>query len=757
MLNEVWQMARALEKAEIPVEAQHPLIKPLAYSAKFLLRIRLDRNGHVAAVEDVTDEERSGMRRIVQTSDGSFPILKVNQPILDIDSESTLWHDLRASSRSDKHRLDLLQTCGSCLRRSRSEAGWHWDDITCSIGGKQCLRRSWSEAGWHWNDSLEKADVLAHALDCDPIGQGIAVVSQRFRNALQEDPYVFLCEIGRAALDGLRQGSLSHLAPIQELIVGKGKVSGKDKKVSVLLALDLDRAEAEALRTSGQTVWHRVAEVLPTNLSGKGKHKHQAELSAFGGNGELLKEPFPQVKLPVLRAFFPLLSMASDADKAKCNKRYGLTEYTICPVNIRQARLMQDALTWIVADKREGYTWRGVASGKFEKDARSGKKREKPDLLIAFVDEKPQLDAKTASYFGAGQDKTAAKFEVDAKAVCDALDAVLREKPKSLLRIFLICKASDGQAQIALSESPTAQQAIDAARTWQRAVRDNLPNVTLFLPKGKNLPSLKGAGPLPPYPDQVVRLLSYQWVRDGSSPKPYHEVVGPSLGDVLFLMLREGKWLTATNRMLDLLLQRLSPLLIGIFGAKHGYGPRRDNKVPEPLDDYPRNSRQIALRAVAVLGILLDALESRKEQYMKDVAFQVGQVLALADTLHKDYCTVVRNEQLPNSLVGTSLMRRALDNPAAAIADLGERLMEYVRWAKTVDVPEGDDESERRCQKAVYQARKTLRRYQPLSATLGRLDLPSECSDVMKAQLLLGFLAEPPEEGQHNDGKDGDK
>lgn len=458
--------------------------------------------------------------------------------------------------------------------------------------------------------------------------------------------------------------------------------------------------------------------------------------------------------------------MHSDGQAAKCNKRYGLTEYTVLPVSSRQSRNMQDALTWLVT-RNEGTTWRGVATGKFEMDPRTHKKREKRDLLIVYVDEKPELNAKTASYFGSGAEITKAQFEVDAKAVCDALNSVVQEHPKSKLNLFLIRKASDGQAQVALAESPTVKDVLEAAERWRRAASQNIPMIGLDLQSGRDLEKkeiaeVKSTRPIVPYPDQVVRLLSYQWVRDGSSPiganrkpqKANQEVVGPGMGEVLALMLRmEGKWEQTAKRMLDLLIRRVAPLLIGVFGAKRQYGPRRAQGKQEPLSDYPRESREAALRTIAVLGIVLDALESRKEDYMKDAPYKVGQILALADTLHKDYCIVVRKGQLPNSLIGTSLMRRALDSPAGALADLSERLMEYVRWAKVAQVSQDWPQNDGR-RIAVNEARKKLRQYQPLAHELGVCDLPTDCSDIMKAQLLLGFLASPPPAEQNDEGKD---
>ncbi len=114
---------------------------------------------------------------------------------------------------------------------------------------------------------------------------------------------------------------------------------------------------------------------------------------------------------------------------------------------------------------------------------------------------------------------------------------------------------------------------------------------------------------------------------------------------------------------------------------------------------------------------------------------------------------MVRRGQLPNSLIGTSLMRRALDSPVGALADLSERMMEYVRWAKVAQAPQEWPEDDRR-RIAVNEARKKLRQYQFLADKLGAYDLPTECNDLMKAQLLLGFLASPPTEKQNDVRKD---
>jgi hypothetical protein len=718
MLNESWQLCRVLENANIEIDISHPLINPLPASEGNLLRVRLNNEGHVVSVEDIYDDERRGLWRIINTSDGSFPVLKVNQPLIILPEDSILWNELGRKNKESK-QIDLL---------SKAIADGTY--------------RSWTEAGWNWSVSLEKADLLVKSLSESEHGESIVSLACRFQKALQSDN-IFVSEICTGALTRIWTNRLNAIKTVQELLIGKGKDKyGKNKKISVLIVLELDKGGSVYRNEVRQSV----ADILPTNLSAtKREHSHCSTESAFIGNGALLKEPFPQVKLPVLNSTFPLMSMASDADKAKCNKRYGLTGYTIFPVTLAQSMLMKGAIEWLVS-RNEGTTWRGVPSGKFDK------KKEKQDLLIVYVDKKPELDAKTASFFGSGPEIAEAQFEVDAKAVSDALNCVVQEYPNSKLNLFLIRKVSEGQIQIVLTEFPKVKDVLLRARNWQQAVWNNIPKISLYLPSGRDfkknvIPEIMNARPIVPYPDQVVRLLSNQWLRDGSK----QEVVGAGLGEVLNLMLRvEGKWELSARKILNLLILRLSPLLIGVFGAKHAYSKKQcKHGKHKPVYTYPRESRRNALQAVAMFGILLDALGFRKEKYMKDAPYQVGQILALADTLHKDYCIVVRKGQLPNSLIGTSLMRRALDSPAGALADLSERIIEYVRWAKVTQIAHDWPQDDQRII-AVNEARKKLRQYEALAESVAACTLPTECNDVMKAQLLLGFLASAPDEEQNN-------
>lgn len=761
MLSETWRLWQALERSDLNPPPKHRRVNTPGRSSP-CLRVRLGKGGTVCSVESVGDSDWPAWT-VMEGNQNSFPVVRVSDPMLDLPRDHEIWKKLGFNEKGKRRKPPPNE------QRLTNIA-----EIVGLLGGGAVP--SGNSDLWNRLREQKARELLCIARKGSPDLRAAGSLALRFRRAAAS-PAGLLKDVAEKSVERLKQGRLDALDAVEQLLVGKGprRPDGKRPPTTVQLAFDIESADTYPAGVYSDRARRALISRLPQDLSHGLKSEapsgpdHGGVDALTGEQADLEHKTFPSVELPVPsfrsgarpigRKKFPLSSMFSEA---RCNERYGMTDARVFPMARTRATRLKEALEYITSDDRRERTWQHVSSGRFE--TRNGRKIEKPDLLVAYVEEKPALDAKTAGYFGQGPAQTEAKFEVDAATVCEALKGVVRERPRSRLNLFLIRETSKGQAQIVLSESPTVEEVLSGAARWQGAVKENLPALTLPIPPIEKGWKVSQEGPLVPYPDQVVRLLSYQWVRDGSSPKshggrrqePKQAVVGPGLSEVLSLMLRiEGKWEQAAHRMFGLLLQRVTPLMVGAFSASRAFSGRKG----EPLDDYPRESRQVALRAVGVLGILLDALNCRKEVYMENAPYQVGQVLTLADTIHKDYCVVVRKGSMPNSLIGTGLMRRALDNPAAALADLGERMIEYLRWAKTAEVPRDAVENDPR-RIAVLEARKRLRQYQPLAAKLGNAALPIECTDVMKAQLLLGFLASPPEggENQYNqDGKEGEK
>lgn len=744
MLNEAWRLWKALERCGLNPKPKHKRVHTPGRSVP-CLRVRLSRGGKVASIEEVSQDDWPGWT-IMEGNKNSFPVVRVAGPLIEAPFGDKVWREMNYSPAgkrqplpSSNHRLNAL------------------DDILHRIGIESHLRRT--KKLWKRLRNIKAAELLAVSKEG---GTGLKVVE-----ALAERFFIAACypdkilwDVAEISIRSLKGGQLSSLDTVQQLLIGTG-LPGRDGKRPgsvVQLAFDVELSDLYPTKLYSEAVKTCLIERLPHDQSFRGPRISGTD-GLTGETGEIEVKNFATVELPVAvfrkkiggvpRKSFPLTSMFREA---QCNKRYGMTDAKVFPMLKGRDVKLKEALEYITADDLQKKTWQHVASGHFENGKGIIKKIEKPDLLIAYVEEKPNLDAKTAGYFGAGPGVCETQFKVEASVVCDALNGLVRSHPKSCLHLFLIRNVSKGQAQVVLSSTPTVKEVLSSAKIWQSAAEENVPKVRLMLPSEKGK-ALEEGRPVAIFPDTIVSLLSYQWIRDGSSQKksgirvqdPKQPVIAPDLGDVLTIMFRsQGKWQQTAYRLLALLLQRVTPLLVGVFGAQHAFGPRMEQHLNEPLFDYPRSSRVTALNSITALGIFLDALECQKEAYMENAPYQIGQLLALADALHKNYCVVVRRGNLPNSLIGASLMKRALVNPVAALAELAERILEYIRWAKTAEIPKNlakDDKN----RYAILEAHKRMHQFQPLAARLDPDDLPTECSDIMKAQLILGYLASLPD------------
>ncbi len=709
MLNETYLLWQALDRAQLTIPREHPRVKLPGSSTGSCLRVRLDEQGHVAAVEAVTEDEWPGLWTVMEGNQNSFPVVRIKEPFCDVSNDSDIWKRLgfddkgKRKKPSDSDRISAMSdTLENRCKLSTQRDRQFW----IRLQGKA-------------------KELLQHANENSPERETLREFARRFQEASNNQNILFR-EISKRVLLDVQSARLESLDTVEILLVGKGPPDdgGKPPEIAVQLAFDLHAAHSFPRQLYSQKVRECVKHILPMeqNIS---KNKHPAQACAYTGKEQPLQvSTFPKVRLPVLNKDFPLVSMFSEA---ACNRRYGLTDSLIVPVGKEVALQVQDALTWIIAEERRGKTWRSVASGKFE--TAQGRKKERFDLLIVYVDGKPEIDVNVANFFGTDEAEQRKQFEVDAKAVCDALKGINKERPGSKLNIFLLRKASEGQAHVAVAESPSVEDILSAAQWWQQAAT-NVPKVALPLPGKKGEHATFGE-PKVPYPDQVVRLLSEEWVTNGVRS---NKVSGIGLGEALDLMLHTpGKWESAAQHMLDLTVRRLGPLLLGIFGVMHSNDPHR-------WDNYPVQSREIGLRAVSTLGILLDAIGRRKERYMNGTSFLVGRLLSLADTLHREYCRHVRGGDIPPQLMGNALMPVAADSPKDAVDRLRERMMIYKAWAD-----KGSSEEFRLAKWAVGQIGE-------ICFQLSQLPLPPETDQTFRAELFLGYMARPSVEKGMDDG-----
>lgn len=701
MLSESFLLARALQDAGMSVEAQHPNIKVPGISTGPVIRVCLDIAGGIVRCERVVEDNCPGLWTHIDGNQNSFPIVRLAEPLMmlrDVSSardEEQRKQDQKAKPSADTRRKALQDSLQQAQPRELSK------------NTLDLLRRL-----------HDKADMLTNTL----AGHQEAVV--RVCRA-----YMLAVPAGNAGsvplVEGLRERAIEWLthcddSELDALDVLLFKASSESGKKKVQLALDIDGG--------CDTIYRGEVRKTVTSVFLRDDEAHFGEtvaddssmpVCAFTGEKDLWIGPFPKVKLPAFGNEFCLFSMFSEAE---CNLRYGMKDSQVVPVSNSLVLRMQNAINAVVTQERQGKTWRAVA----------GEKPGSLDQLITYVDGRPDIAVNVADVFGISQDTRDRQFEADVSSICEALDGVSQQRPGSRVNLFILRKASKGQAFVMLAESPTVDEVFEGAEWWQTAGK-NVPlgwpndgySITFpILNKDKKPERLK---PWVIYPGEVAAMLRNDKLR------------GTPFSDVLDVMLQRPGNMAAARRILSLCLDHCGPLLCGLGGCQ-GKGSREAWKACKDTE------RLTGLRAVSIIGMTLYALGSKKEDYMHESAFQIGRVLALADRLHRCYCTVVRDGSMPPNLIGNAVFATALDCPEKALAILAERMRIYQGWAETANSEFYRKQEEKHI--AVLTAKKTLSRYRPLAVQLHRQGLPHQCDDVMKAHLLLGYIAGEDKENE---------
>ena len=127
---------------------------------------------------------------------------------------------------------------------------------------------------------------------------------------------------------------------------------------------------------------------------------------------------------------------------------------------------------------------------------------------------------------------------------------------------------------------------------------------------------------------------------------------------------------------------------------------------------------------------------------MNEFPYWFGQLLKASDSLHELYCVNVRDGQIPPQLVGGSMYAAAAEFPLRTLAQLGQRMMPYLNWARTNrDTRKKNDPEGKEGPGAGYY----LYIYEQIANKLNLvLTEQTRFTDAEKAQLFIGYLASFP-------------
>ena len=435
-------------------------------------------------------------------------------------------------------------------------------------------------------------------------------------------------------------------------------------------------------------------------------------VDAFTGQSLELQDKFPGG--PKVAELGNLKLFSVNTNEVQALLRYGLKGSEAFPVAAALVQKMSDALLHLACEDKRGISCRAIPSAQ----------PDKRDLLIAYIEGELGFQEQMAEMFG-GEAGTFsdADFAEIARPVIESLEGKVAANPNLNVRLLAFCPIDKAKKQISLNRSFRVVDVIRAATGWQAGAR-NVGEVSVwFYDKAAKQSVFRSQ--TTPCPLELASTANRVWSSDAKGGFTSNFQRAMSSADAYDVFMADSPLARQkTERGLALLVQRMSAVLVALGAVRT---TREWSGLSEPV-------RWHSLKTIALFGILLRQLGHHKQTFMQEPITQIGRLLALADSLHQQYCKHVRKGESPSQLIGNALFNTALEQPVFALARLAERLTPYQAWARTF---QSDDPNA-----GVGLVKYFLGEIATCTVAIRIEELPARMSDADKAKLLLGYLAD---------------
>ncbi len=708
MLNELYSIYRGLETVGKSPEIKHNDIQSPGMGVTF--RVMLNECGQVTSVKLMTKEQIKNCWSLGNGNKNQFPAVKVVYPLL-----------------AEGHK-DYLVWKEKISKPTETEYREFIEHVTQQYSVNLSHIKVWPS---YRKQVLARKDQLEKIKDCGGVYQlferysktktGIEILEQ-IANLLIE-----------SALQGADTFDLKNICILLfgDDITAKGEV--KDGK-RVTLMLDCFPQEDIDIHASSRDRVNSLSKALFIADFKSNKKTRNAEC-AFSGNIEsVVYDIFPKEKLNVIGSTVIFSKNATTSGPTV--KRYNTSGGEAFSVSSTLSQKLAASVAFINLPKFKNKTWSKLPSALGAS----------PSLLIAYCKENFELPL-TPLITGVTEKSEVEDFEDYLDASESVLDLfkgneLILDAAVDFIEIIVLDKAN---RKINFSTTAKVKELIYASEQWRRACQ-NSPDFKLYAQVSKNKNQL--CSPWAISPQQVMYLTRQKFIRDGSASTA---LPGISFADVMKLFLGKKNQSLAL-RCLQRITEQYQPLV-----NCSALGRLQSVLQAKPHVKVNTKNNTQALNAVTLMAVLLYKIGRIKEIYMKDFAFQLGQLCSAMDELHIGYCKNVRGGKIPNALIGNITYSMALQNPVKALAVLASRIKPYESWAKeafenkswivkkngkTITDKDGKPIEDKAIKIGVY-ANKWLsghsdRLYENFSKNAHGI------TDSYKAELMLGYLAGRP-------------
>ncbi len=687
MLNELYSLSTAMKSKGISAKEWHREYKslPKVTAKSPCIRIWLAQDGSICGLESISAELAQSLRKY-GNNQGTFPAFNI-APLYRITEEE---------------QLSLLEQI------EKGTIPPDFDKIKL-----WCVHDNWK------GSIVKKVDRSLHNIPQtlsdlignqeQPEGRLISKLIQLASGFRNEPDKSFKSALEKCVFAKFQKQE--DIGTLLAVLFHKGnpKKEHNDDTGSISVVLDLFDWQQYGYPVTSQhfTEWLNDM-LLKSSLQSASQPSKDVERDAFGIPFTNPNEPMPSVKLSGFE-----VTLRSMFNGQPCQYRYEQIDDGSYPIAMENRSLIKKSLEWAAGLEREGITWRKI---------------DKSEIVFAYPSKLPEVLPKFVSIFGSGQAENsaqaAARFENIANDFIRTLRGLLPKETPQFIQIFTIRKLDKARSKVIFTRNCSPDQLIQAAEDWQAGC-GNIPETEL----GKRET---------PFPLQVARIVNNVWKQNGELAQGQTAVERMKYYQGMELLL-DPMQENMIDNYLHVTLTHSSGLASYIGNWVHG-GSSCKSKTEEKALEKLKNEAALLL---AVLGLLLYKRGERKEKYMENMAYLVGQLLKISDELHTLYCKVVRGGDVPPQLAGSALFAAASERPYQTIAQLSLRMNPYITWAKHYrfkNILTNDEES--------WRARWYLKLYEDAANKLFPVMTDStRFNDFEKAQFFIGYLASFPRRG----------
>lgn len=685
-----------------------------------LLVVSLDVAGDPSRIEVLPGETAANLFRVEHGSAGSsFPGFNIPTPLRRLDD---------ASADELKPAVEKLLALG---KNKNSIAAEIKESIHALFTLSKAQTFSPSQEKQFQRSCSELVSELAELLPRELVG--LKNFTTLVETLVKSKPTLpcFAESLAGLMVDQNAEFDRRQLLPFQEVLFGtldwkkrapeiaspdywKEKVK-QDKNANQPVYLDLASPDTAFCRVAHSETSALINAALIQTQSKAVGEPTQGDLAedAFGETAEL-QDKFPAG--PKVAELGNVKLFSVNTNEVQALQRYGFKGSQSFPVSSARVQKMSDTLLYLASEDKRGITCRAIPSAQ----------PDKRDLLVAYLEGEPEGRAQLAEMFGGEANSFSdAHFGEIAKPVLEMLEGKVAANPNLNVRLLAFCPIDKAKKQISLNRTLRVRDVIRAARDWEAGAR-NVPQVSVWF-YDKNTKQSVFRSHTAPCPLELASVVNRVWSADAKNgfSSTYQRAL--SVGDAYDVFLADAPLARQKVRLaLELLITRMSTVLIALGAAK-------TNREWTTLSDTVRWQ---SVKTIALLGILLHQLGHQRKDFMQEPITQIGRLLALADSLHQQYCKHVRKGDSPSQLIGNALFNTALEQPVFALARLAERLTPYQAWARTFQ--SNDPEA------GVGLVKYFLGEIAACTAAIRLDELPQRMTDADKAKLLLGYLADHP-------------